>query len=143
MTDALGPLSGIRVADFSTHAAGPFAGLMMAEMGAQVIKIESSARLDITRRPHPMYGKPAPSFEQVNANKMSATLNLKEPRAIELALELAKVSDLVLQSFRPGVFDRLGFGYEALRKAKPDIILVSLSSNGQSGPEYNLSLIHI
>ena len=89
MTDALGPLSGIRVADFSTHAAGPFAGLMMAEMGAQVIKIESSARLDITRRPHPMYGKPAPSFEQVNANKMSATLNLKEPRAIELALELA------------------------------------------------------
>ena len=64
-------------------------------------------------------------------------MNLKEPRAIELALELAKVSDLVLQSFRPGVFDRLGFGYEALRKAKPDIILVSLSSNGQSGPEYN------
>jgi len=110
---------------------------MMAEMGAQVIKVESSARLDITRRPHPMYGKPAPSFEQVNANKMSATLNLKEPRAIELALELAKVSDLVLQSFRPGVFDRLGFGYEAMRKAKPDIILVSLSSNGQSGPEYN------
>ena len=137
MADASGALSGIRVADFSTHAAGPFAGLMMAEMGAQVIKIESSARLDITRRPHPMYGKPAPSFEQVNANKMSACLNLKEPRAIELALELAKVSDLVLQSFRPGVFDRLGFGYDALRKAKPDIILVSLSSNGQSGPEKN------
>ena len=137
MANDKGPLSGIRVADFSTHAAGPFAGLMLAEMGAQVIKVESSARLDITRRPHPMYGKPAPSFEQVNANKMSATLNLKQPRAIELALELAKVSDLVLQSFRPGVFDRLGFGYEALHNAKPDIILVSLSSNGQSGPEYN------
>ena len=75
-----GPLAGIRVADFSVHAAGPFAGLMLAEMGAQVIKIESSARLDITRRTHTMYGKPPSSFEQINANKMSACLNLKEPR---------------------------------------------------------------
>ena len=132
-----GPLSGIRVADFSVHAAGPFAGLMLAEMGAQVIKIESSARLDITRRPHTMYGKPPSSFEQINANKMSACLNLKEPRAVELALELARVSDLVLENFRPGVFDRLGIGYESLRQVKPDIILVSLSSNGQSGPERN------
>ena len=130
-----GPLSGIRVADFSVHAAGPFAGLMLAEMGAQVIKIESSARLDITRRHHTMYGKPPSSFEQINANKMSACLNLKEPRAVELALELVRVSDLVLENFRPGVLDRLGIGYEAVRKVKPDIILVSLSSNGQSGPE--------
>ncbi len=63
-----GPLSGVRVADFSVHAAGPFAGLMLAEMGADVVKVESSARLDITRRPHAMYGKPPSSFEQVNAN---------------------------------------------------------------------------
>ena len=132
-----GPLSGVRVADFSVHAAGPFAGLMLAELGAQVIKIESSARLDITRRTHTMYGKPPSSFEQINANKLSACLNLKEPRAVELALELVTVSDLVLENFRPGVMDRLGIGYVSLRQAKPDIILVSLSSNGQTGPERN------
>ncbi|PKB79557.1 MAG: hypothetical protein BZY88_12715 [SAR202 cluster bacterium Io17-Chloro-G9] len=132
-----GPLSGVRVADFSVHAAGPFTGLMLAELGAQVIKIESSARLDVTRRTHTMYGKPPSSFEQINANKMSACLNLKEPRAVELALELVQVSDLVLENFRPGVMDRLGIGYGALREVKPDIILVSLSSNGQTGPERN------
>ncbi len=132
-----GPLAGIRVADFSVHAAGPFAGLMLAEMGAQVIKIESSARLDITRRPHAMYGKPPSSFEQINANKLSVCLNLKEPRAVELALELVSVSELVLENFRPGVLSRLGLGYEAMREVRPDIILVSLSSNGQTGPESN------
>ena len=131
------PLAGIRVADFSVHAAGPFAGLMLAEMGAQVIKIESSARLDITRRPHTMYGKPPSSFEQINANKMSVCLNLKEPRAVELALELVSVSELALENFRPGVLQRLGLGYEAMREVRPDIILVSLSSNGQTGPESN------
>ena len=132
-----GPLAGIRVADFSVHAAGPFAGLMLAEMGAQVIKIESSARLDITRRPHTMYGKPPSSFEQINANKLSVCLNLKEPRAVELALELVSVSELALENFRPGVLSRLGLGYEAMKEVRPDIILVSLSSNGQTGPESN------
>lgn len=132
-----GPLAGIRVADFSVHAAGPFAGLMLAEMGAQVIKVESSARLDITRRPHTMYGKPPSSFEQINANKLSVCLNLKEPRAVELALELVAASQLALENFRPGVLQRLGLGYEAMKEVNPDIILVSLSSNGQTGPESN------
>jgi len=130
-----GPLFGVRVVDFSVHAAGPFAGVMLAELGAEVIKIESAARLDITRRPHTMYGKPPSSFEQVNANKLSVTLNLKEPRAVELALELIRTTDLVLENFRPGVMDRLGLGYPQLREVKPDIILVSLSANGQTGPE--------
>jgi crotonobetainyl-CoA:carnitine CoA-transferase CaiB-like acyl-CoA transferase len=130
-----GPLFGVRVVDFSVHAAGPFAGLMLAELGAEVIKIESAARLDITRRPHTMYGKPPSSFEQVNANKLSVTLNLKESRAVELALELVRISDLVLENFRPGVMDRLGLGYPRLREVKPDIIMVSLSANGQTGPE--------
>ena len=134
-----GPLSGVRVADFSVHAAGPFAGLMLAEMGAQVIKIESSARLDITRRTHAMYGKPPSSFEQVNANKLSVTLNLKEPRAVELALDLARISDLVLENFRPGVMDRLGLGFDRLQEVKEDILMVSISSNGQSGPERGYS----
>ena len=130
-----GPLNGIRVADFSVHAAGPFAGLMLAELGAQVIKVESSARLDITRRPHTMYGKPPSSFEQVNANKLSVTLNLKEPRAVELALELVRISDLVLENFRPGVMDRLGLGFDHLQEVNEHILMVSVSSNGQTGPE--------
>ena len=130
-----GPLSSIRVADFSVHAAGPFASLMLAELGAQVIKVESAARLDITRRPHTMYGKPPSSFEQVNANKLSVCLNLKEPEAVALALELVRLSDVVLENFRPGVMERLGLGFDALRRVKPDIVLVSVSSNGQSGPE--------
>ena len=137
ISGASGPLAGIRVADFSVHAAGPFAGLMLAELGAQVIKVESSARLDITRRPHAMYGKPPSSFEQINANKMSVCLNLKEPRAVELALELVSTSGLALENFRPGVMQRLGLGYEAMKEVRPDIILVSLSSNGQTGPESN------
>ena len=129
------PLAGVRVADFSVHAAGPFAGMLLAVLGADVIKVESAARLDITRRPHAMYGKPPSSFEQVNASKRSVTLNLKEPRALELAYDLARISDIVLENFRPGVMARLGLGYPQLREIKPDIIMVSLSSNGQTGPE--------
>ena len=129
------PLSGVRIADFSVHAAGPFAGMILASLGADVIKVESAARLDITRRPHAMYGKPPSSFEQVNASKRSVTLNLKEPRALELAYDLVRISDVVLENFRPGVMNRLGLGYPQLREVKPDIIMVSLSSNGQTGPE--------
>ena len=135
MTNSIAPLSGVRVADFSVHAAGPFAGMILASLGADVIKIESAARLDITRRPHAMYGKPPSSFEQVNASKRSVTLNLKESRALELAYDLVRISDVVLENFRPGVMDRLGLGYPQLREIKPDIIMVSLSSNGQTGPE--------
>ena len=135
MTNSFAPLSGVRVADFSVHAAGPFAGMILASLGADVIKVESAARLDITRRPHAMYGKPPSSFEQVNASKRSVTLNLKEPRALELACDLVRISDVVLENFRPGVMDRLGLGYPQLREIKPDIIMVSLSSNGQTGPE--------
>ncbi len=135
MTNSSAPLSGVRVADFSVHAAGPFAGMILASLGADVIKVESAARLDITRRPHAMYGKPPSSFEQVNASKRSVTLNLKEARALELAYDLVRISDVVLENFRPGVMDRLGLGYPQLREIKPDIIMVSLSSNGQTGPE--------
>ena len=81
-----------------------------------------------------MYGKPPSSFEQINANKMSVCLNLKEPRAVELALELVSTSELALENFRPGVMQRLGLGYEAMKEVRPDIILVSLSSNRPDRP---------
>lgn len=129
------PLDGVLVIDFSMHAAGPFAGFMLASLGANVIKVESRARLDITRRHHSMYGKPPSSFEQVNANKLSVCLNLKEPRAVELALGLVKAGDMVLENMRPGVMNRLGLGFERMREVKPEIIVVSVTLNGQNGPD--------
>jgi hypothetical protein len=108
-------LAGLRLLE----VAGPYCGKLLASLGAEVIKIENAARLDITRRPHAMYGKPPSSFEQMNANKRSVTLNLKEPRAVELALALVSISDLVLENFRPGVMDRLGLGYPRLRQVPP------------------------
>ena len=124
------PLDGVLVIDFSMHAAGPFAGFMLASLGAKVIKVESRARLDITRRHHSMYGKPPSSFEQVNANKLSVCLNLKEPRAVELALGLVKAGDMVLENMRPGVMNRLGLGFERMREVNPEIIVVSVTLNG-------------
>lgn len=130
------PLEGVRVLDFTWQAAGPFCTRLLALMGAEVIKVESRARPDIHRRPHPVYGREeVPSYEELLAHKKSVTLNLKHPEAVELARRLAAVSDVVVENFRPGVMDRLGLGYEALRSVRPDIIMVSCSAAGQTGPE--------
>jgi len=133
------PLDGIRIADFTLHAAGPFCAHALSLLGAQVIKIESAVRPDIFRRPHPVYGRmDVSNFEQVAANKLSATLNLKEPRAIDLAKRLIATCDMVIESFRPGVMNRLGLSYSELKKVKPDIVMVSISAYGQSGPDSGL-----
>lgn len=130
------PLDGIRIADFTLHAAGPFCAHVLSLLGAQVIKIESAVRPDIFRRPHPVYGRmDVSNFEQVAANKLSVTLNLKVPRAIELAKRLIATCDMVIESFRPGVMARLGLSYAELTKVKPDIVMVSISAYGQSGPD--------
>lgn len=128
------PLEGVRIADFTLHAAGPFCAHILSLLGAQVIKIESAARPDIFRRPHPVYGRMEVSpFEQVAANKLSVTLNLKQPRAIELSKRLVALSDLVMESFRPGVMERLGLSYDELLRVKPDIVMLSISASGQTG----------
>ncbi len=130
------PLSGVRIADFTVHAAGPFSTHLLAMLGAECIKVESAQRLDVFRKPHPVYGRmEAASFAQVAANKKSVQLNLKEPRGIALAKRLVGVSDIMCESFRPGVMDRLGLGYEALKAVKHDIVMVSVSACGQTGPE--------
>lgn len=134
------PLSGVRIADFTVHAAGPFCTHLLALLGAEVIKIESSQRLDAFRKPHPVYGKmEAASFAQVAANKLSVQLNLKTPRGVELAKRLVAVSDIACESFRPGVMERLGLGYAALKAVKQDIVMVSISACGQTGPERGYS----
>ncbi|NYZ14712.1 CoA transferase [Azospirillum sp. RWY-5-1] len=130
------PLAGVRIADFTVHAAGPFCTHMLSQLGAECIKIESAQRPDIFRKPHTVYGRPGPAtFDQVASNKLSVRINLKHPEGVALAKRLVAVSDVAAESFRAGVMERLGLGYEALRAVKPDIVMVSVSSCGQTGPD--------
>ncbi len=130
------PLAGVRIADFTIHAAGPFGTQLLAQLGAECIKIESKTRPDAFRKPHAVYGRmTAATFDQVSVNKLSVRLNLKQPEAVQLAKRLVSICDVAAESFRAGVMKRLGLGFEELRAVKPDIILLSLSSCGQSGPD--------
>jgi crotonobetainyl-CoA:carnitine CoA-transferase CaiB-like acyl-CoA transferase len=133
-------LAGVRILDFTAHAAGPFCTHLLSLLGAECIKVESAARPDIFRRPHPVYGRvTAATFDQVAANKRSIRLNLKHPDAAALAARVAVVSNVVAESFRPGVAQRLGVGYAAMRAARQDIVMVSVSASGQFGPDSQFS----
>ena len=130
------PLEGIRIADFTVHNAGPFCTHLLSQLGAEVIKIESAMRLDAFRKPHPVYGRMGPAtFDQVASTKLSVRINLKKAEGISLAKRIVDVSDIAAESFRPNVMDRLGLGYQALRAVKDDIVMLSVSSSGQSGPD--------
>lgn len=132
------PLQGVRIADFTVHAAGPFCTHLLALLGAECIKVESTKRMDVFRKPHPVYGRMgAASFAQVAANKRSIQINLKHPRGADLARRVVGISDIMCESFRPGVMGRLGLGYEDLKAIRSDIIMVSVSACGQTGPERN------
>jgi crotonobetainyl-CoA:carnitine CoA-transferase CaiB-like acyl-CoA transferase len=109
---------------------------MLSLLGAECIKIETAGRPDIFRKAHPVYGRMgAATFDQVASNKLSVQLDLKQPRGVELAKQLVAVSDIVAESFRPGVMDRLGLNYQTLKAVKSDIVMVSISASGQTGPE--------
>ena len=130
------PLAGIRIADFTVHNAGPFCTHLLSQLGAEVVKVESAMRPDAFRKPHPVYGREGPAtFDQVASNKLSVRINLKKAEGITLAKRLVAVSDIAAESFRAGVLERLGLGYEALKAVKRDIILLSVSSCGQDGPD--------
>ena len=136
MTRAKAPLANVRIADFTIHAAGPFCTHLLSQLGAECIKIESRTRPDAFRKPHAVYGRmSAATFDQVSANKLSVRLNLKQPEAVALARQLVVISDITAESFRPGVMTRLGLGFDELRKSKPDLVMVSLSACGQTGPD--------
>ncbi|MBA2964928.1 MULTISPECIES: CaiB/BaiF CoA transferase family protein [Ramlibacter] len=136
MTPSQSPLAGVRIADFTIHAAGPFCTHLLSQMGAECIKIESRTRPDAFRKPHAVYGRmQAATFDQVSANKLSVRLNLKQPEAVALAKRLVALSDIAAESFRPGVMARLGLGFDELRQARSDIVLLSLSASGQTGPD--------
>ncbi len=130
-----GLLEGIRVLDVSRVLTGPYCSLMLADLGAEVTKIEIPGRGDDTRAWGPPFlaGESA-YFLSINRNKKSVTLNLKAPEGRKILLELAARSDVLLENFAPGVADRLGIGYEPMRSANPRIVYCSISGFGQDGP---------
>lgn len=130
------PLAGVRAVDFTSYASGPYCGLMLALLGAEVIRIESRTRLDLNRRPHPVYGRlGVPNFDHLAGHKKSITLNLKHERARGLAEELIALSDVVVENYRPGVLHRLGLDWLRVHAIAPRAVMVSISAYGQYGPD--------
>lgn len=132
-------LEGIRVLDLTNVLSGPFATLHLAWLGAEVIKIENPKDGDLARKLGcvTQYNKMlmGTSFLAQNANKKSCTLNLKDERGREIFKKLVAISDVVVENFRPGVMDRLGVGYQALKEINPRIIYCAISGFGQTGPD--------
>jgi benzylsuccinate CoA-transferase BbsF subunit len=135
------PLRGIRVVDMTWAWAGPHGTQLLALLGAEVIKVESHARLDHSRVRSLMGGATqggpdsSPLFNDLNLNKLSLTLDLRSEEARALLRRLVAVSDVLVQNMRPGVLDRLGLSYEELSQIQPDLILLSSSAVGSTGPE--------
>ncbi len=133
------PLDGVRVLDLSRLLPGPFCSLLLADFGADVIKVEDTAQGDYMRWSPPMYEGADPSaasamFLALNRNKRSVCVNLKDERGREVLFALAREADVVLESFRPGVLDRLGCGYEALRAVNPRLVYCAISGYGRDSP---------
>ena len=130
------PLAGIRVLDLSRVLAGPFCTMNLADLGAEVIKVEIPARGDDSRGYAPRIPNSNDSgyYYSVNRGKRSITMDLRKPEGAEILIELARHADIVVENFSPGTMDRFNVGYERLRAANPRIILCSISGFGQSGP---------
>lgn len=126
-------LSGVRVLDLSRMLAGPFCSQILADFGAEVIKVED-LNGDTGRWSPPMVGEQSAIFYTVNRNKKSIALDLKSEDGAEVFKRMVGISDVVIDQFRPGVMQRLGFGYDELSKINPRIICCSLSGYGMTGP---------
>ena len=133
MNDAASPLSGIRVIEFCNVAAGPFCGMLLADMGADVIKVEAPTG-DTLRQWPPINNGFSENFVSLNRNKRSIALELKMPASKEIARRLIETADVVIENNRPGAMARLGLGYETFSKKLPNLIYCSLSAYGQNGP---------
>lgn len=129
-----GAFAGIRVLESTQHLAGPSCAMFLADMGAEVIKIEQPGKGDASRILGPLQHGESPMYTALNRNKLSLTLNYKDPRAIDIFFKLAAQSDVIVENNRAGVMERLGLGYAAVRAVNPRIIYASISGFGQSGP---------
>lgn len=136
MSDVL-PLSGVRVLDLSTLLPGPLATLLLAESGADVVKIERPGHGDEMRTYRPTLGEASANYAVLNRGKRAYAADLKTPAERDRVLTLAAEADVVVEQFRPGVVDRLGLGYEQVRTVNPGVIYCSITGYGQHGPHAN------
>jgi len=128
-----GPLTGYRIIDVTQMISGPMATMLLADQGADVIKVEPPGMGDLTRALGGPRGM-SPTFSVVNRNKRSIVINLKDRCGVELLEQLVAAADLFVQNFRPGVVEQMGIGEAALRRIKPNLVYVSISGFGESGP---------
>ena len=129
-----GPLEKVRVLDMTWALAGPFCTMLLSDLGAEVIKVENPEGGDTSRKNFPFVKEVSSYFLSVNRGKKSVTVNLQHPRGKEIVLSLAKKSDVLVENFRPGVMDRLGLGYAAMREVNPKIIYAACSGFGRTSP---------
>jgi len=129
-----GALSGIRVLDLTRVLAGPFCTMLLGDMGAEIVKIETPGQGDDSRRYPPFIGKESAYFMNLNRNKKSLVLNLKNPKAKKIFLDLVEKSDVILENFRPGTMENLGLGYDTIKARNPDIVYSCISGFGHFGP---------
>ncbi len=128
------PLSSLNILDFTTLLPGPFATMMLADMGANVLRVEAPNRPDMVRFTPPFTGTTSAWHAMLGRNKRSISLDLKHENAAAIIHRLIQQYDIVVEQFRPGVMTRLGLGYETLRAIKPDLIYCSITGYGQTGP---------
>ncbi|MCK5791100.1 MULTISPECIES: CaiB/BaiF CoA transferase family protein [unclassified Ketobacter] len=129
-----GPLSSLKVLDFTTLLPGPMGAMIMADWGADVVRVESPTRPDMVRMLPPMDDGVSACHGYLNRSKRSLALDLKKPDAVAAVKRLVRDYDIVVEQFRPGVMDRLGVGYEALKAENPGLIFCSITGYGQTGP---------
>ncbi len=129
-----GPLSGLKVLSFCRALAGPYATMTLADLGADVIKVETPGSGDQTRNSIPKINGVSSYFLSVNRGKKSLTLDLKQEKGRQIAIELIKQSDILVENFRPGVMKRLGLDYEAVNRINSGLVYASVSGFGQTGP---------
>src|SRR5438874_1047081 len=132
------PLNGVRVVDFTTTIAGPHCTRLLADVGAEVIKLETPEGGDMMRSRPPLRNGASTSFGQLNTGKKSVILDLKRPEALEIVQRLVATADVVVENFRPGVMQRFGLDYPALKAVKPDLVYCAISGYGQTGPSAGL-----
>lgn len=130
----LGALEGITVLDLTRVLAGPFCSMMMADMGANVIKIEETGKGADERQMGPFINGESVYYMNLNRNKKGVSLNLKSPKGKQIFKDLVKKADVVLENYRPGTMDKLGLGYDVLKETNPGIIYAAVSGFGQYGP---------